>query len=182
MKFIKLVVVLVSGLSASSAIAAIAFEPEVNLDNTFENVDFFYNLDANVYQLAMFSSADLTLSSLAIDDGQQVGFSPNTVGSPAPFTATNIDTSAFLGGLLGGPVTGNPQFYLGLFDGTNWLAVDHADARNTAGTAFNVVFAGSTPGNILAVDMVISQIPVPAAVWLFGSGLIGLVGVARRRA
>jgi hypothetical protein len=27
----------------------------------------------------------------------------------------------------------------------------------------------------------ISQVPVPAAVWLFGSGLIGLVGVARRR-
>jgi hypothetical protein len=27
----------------------------------------------------------------------------------------------------------------------------------------------------------VSAIPVPAAVWLFGSGLIGLVGVARRR-
>jgi hypothetical protein len=26
-----------------------------------------------------------------------------------------------------------------------------------------------------------SEIPVPAAAWLFGSGLIGLVGVARRR-
>ena len=30
-------------------------------------------------------------------------------------------------------------------------------------------------------DLVVSQIPVPAAVWLFGSGLLGLVGVARRR-
>jgi len=28
----------------------------------------------------------------------------------------------------------------------------------------------------------VSAIPVPAAVWLFGSGLLGLVGVARRRA
>ena len=27
----------------------------------------------------------------------------------------------------------------------------------------------------------VSAIPVPAAVWLFGSGLLGLVGVARRR-
>lgn len=27
----------------------------------------------------------------------------------------------------------------------------------------------------------VSAVPVPAAVWLFGSGLIGLVGVARRR-
>ena len=27
----------------------------------------------------------------------------------------------------------------------------------------------------------LSQVPIPAAVWLFGSGLIGLVGVARRK-
>ena len=26
-----------------------------------------------------------------------------------------------------------------------------------------------------------TAVPVPAAVWLFGSGLLGLVGVARRR-
>lgn len=32
-------------------------------------------------------------------------------------------------------------------------------------------FGGSTP----------SPVPVPAAVWLFGSGLIGLIGVARRK-
>jgi len=27
----------------------------------------------------------------------------------------------------------------------------------------------------------ISSVPVPAAVWLFGSGLLGLIGVARRK-
>lgn len=30
------------------------------------------------------------------------------------------------------------------------------------------------------MTMVISQVPLPAAVWLFGSGLIGLIGFARR--
>lgn len=33
----------------------------------------------------------------------------------------------------------------------------------------------------VAVDIGATVIPVPAAVWLFGSGLLGLVGIARRR-
>jgi hypothetical protein len=27
----------------------------------------------------------------------------------------------------------------------------------------------------------VSSVPLPAAAWLFGSGLLGLVGIARRR-
>jgi len=38
----------------------------------------------------------------------------------------------------------------------------------------------STPFIIDHIE--ISEVPVPAAVWLFGSGLIGLVGLARRKA
>ena len=34
----------------------------------------------------------------------------------------------------------------------------------------------------LAIDnVVVSAVPVPAAVWLFGSGLLGLVGIARKK-
>jgi len=36
------------------------------------------------------------------------------------------------------------------------------------------------PGEV-TVEASVSPVPVPAAVWLFGSGLLGLVGVARRR-
>jgi hypothetical protein len=32
-----------------------------------------------------------------------------------------------------------------------------------------------------SVNVVLTTVPVPAAVWLFGSGLIGLIGVAKRR-
>jgi len=45
-------------------------------------------------------------------------------------------------------------------------------------------FPGTTPAfnGTTADDFPVSgAVPVPAAVWLFGSGLVGLVGVARRR-
>ena len=35
---------------------------------------------------------------------------------------------------------------------------------------------------VISTDITNTAVPVPAAVWLFGSGLFGLVGVARRRA
>ena len=36
---------------------------------------------------------------------------------------------------------------------------------------------------IVAADkfITVSAVPIPAAVWLFGSGLLGLIGVARRK-
>jgi len=45
----------------------------------------------------------------------------------------------------------------------------------------------NTPGGINAPDQLIvniefqTAVPIPAAVWLFGSGLLGLIGIARRR-
>lgn len=40
---------------------------------------------------------------------------------------------------------------------------------------FNATFGGT------ATVSSVSAVPVPAAVWLFGSGLLGLVGIARRK-
>jgi len=46
-----------------------------------------------------------------------------------------------------------------------------------AGTFFPVV-----ERTLFTIDHIeISEVPIPAAVWLFGSGLIGLVGLARRK-
>ena len=42
-------------------------------------------------------------------------------------------------------------------------------------------FDGTPYTEVYNIAVTPSAIPVPAAVWLFGSGLLGLVGVARRR-
>ena len=50
----------------------------------------------------------------------------------------------------------------------------------TTASGFNVDTIAGTAGGDFA-QYTASAIPVPAAVWLFGSGLLGLVGVARRK-
>ena len=46
----------------------------------------------------------------------------------------------------------------------------------------NVDWSAGSPGDYIRVltNFSPSAVPVPAAVWLFGSGLLGLIGVARR--
>ena len=72
----------------------------------------------------------------------------------------------------------------------------------TGGDAFTMFGSGSVSGGIIlgasgfsgdwtndfstilashTYTGVISAVPIPAAVWLFGSGLIGLIGIARRK-
>ena len=49
------------------------------------------------------------------------------------------------------------------------------DPSGFGGVHYGLNLVGTISGDLTAV-------PVPAAVWLFGSGLLGLVGVARRKA
>ena len=49
---------------------------------------------------------------------------------------------------------------------------------------YSVSFYGSadvSPPQLGQYGIQISQVPLPAAVWLFGSGLIGLIGISRRK-
>ena len=65
------------------------------------------------------------------------------------------------------------------FDGTNFTLDYHWDAVTNNGGV------GLGPLNVSEYDLklvgTVSSVPVPAAVWLFGSGLVGLIGIARRK-
>ena len=61
--------------------------------------------------------------------------------------------------------------------GTGFLGIV---ADQGQGEFVEVNFSGSA---VFGVDDVrTGAVPIPAAVWLFGSGLIGLIGLARRKA
>ena len=77
------------------------------------------------------------------------------------------------------------------FGGTSWYygACWTSIPMVAGGSHPNAPYAGGSNNPIGSYSIfvreletpVLSSVPVPAAVWLFGSGLIGLIGVARRK-
>jgi len=127
------------------------------------------------------SSVSYSLSSLT-SAGAQVA---PVVGSNI-VSAFEVDTS--VGGLpslnkgvdvgdkfffFGGPETNNSPVYTASNSFTGDLAYDLMTVK--------VDFSLSADSTVGMSGFVQQVVPVPAAVWLFGSGLLGLVAVARRR-
>jgi len=76
------------------------------------------------------------------------------------------------------------------FFGSDFDIIDLSlNAIGAAGTATDITFEdvfggwslGGVPVDYVAGQVAVTTVPEPAAAWLFGSGLIGLVGVAKRR-
>ena len=149
-----------------------------DLSSTF---GFTFNLPiALTGQINASSSVSYSLSSLS-SDGAQITANGNVV------TASEVDTSVsglgFLNkgvdvgdtfGFLGGPQTQNSSVFTASSSFTGDLAYDLMEVK--------VDFA-LTANSSVGISGFVQQtvVPVPAAVWLFGSGLLGLIGVARRK-
>jgi len=92
-----------------------------------------------------------------------------------------IDQSVFINNGLDQNAVGSLTF--DLVDGMDFYVVASmgASAQNGFADASNTLTMQFVDDTGLVAASV-SAVPVPAAVWLFGSGLIGLVGIARRKA
>ena len=150
-------------LASGTANAATIFAP------TDGDVNFLLG-DLLGAQLAIFDDQDQSYlgSSLGVSIGDVVGFAgPNGLGD---HTATNTNTATAIN------LTDSSNFILGLStdSGASWIP--DASVVSLGANAYSVTFG--TGANVIEVDVQI--VPVPPAVWLFGSGL-GLLGWLRRR-
>ena len=90
-----------------------------------------------------------------------------------PIGPSPIATSSFNTNGATGTTTTLGQLSLGADDGIGGTPMD-----NGPFSGYNANF-DMTSVTVTSVET--SAVPVPAAVWLFGSGLVGLAGIARRR-
>jgi len=135
-----------------------------------------------------------TSAASGVADSDNLGTTFNGSFFNAPWTATTqaaFTTSGTWAGtspqgaysynftLTAGQVAFGTFFDWSVTAGIPVLAIFNADGSAGPGVPMQV---GPFPDQAPSFQgTVASAVPVPAAVWLFGSGLVGLAGVARRR-
>ena len=59
---------------------------------------------------------------------------------------------------------------------------EYAPRRGGLQIRIEMVDNDNGPRDVAGLDNIqLSSVPIPATVWLFGSGLLGLIGIARRK-
>ena len=119
-----------------------------------------------------------SILSASINGGQGVFSPPAGVGT-LTFTVDSFDADVFTPELIGGDAIFTLE--LTTDPGTTSDAV-----RNGSNSVMgvNVVNEGNPGGDLLTDadgNVSLTAVPVPAAIWLFGAGLLGIAGIAPRR-
>lgn len=171
MKLQTILTAAVISLSTSVANAATIWFPTSG-DTDFLQFDFT-ELSTNGGSLALFDDADFGGTGLIIgDSGGQVVFQTNGSNWDASFNGNTIT------------LQDDYNFVLGMSwdNGITWYEDSSYVLSGGSPDSYQISFYNvdmDVTGNTLGVDL--QPVPVPAAVWLFGSGLMGLAAIARRR-
>ncbi len=116
--------------------------------------------------------------------GDSVNLGTYTSGTELIFRLTNYDGDSDNGGsivsqLFSGDGALNPS-QNGYAAGLPYASVTYISATEIQ-VGFEDLFQDRETHNNLVFDLKVEPVPIPAAAWLFGSGVFGLIGFARRR-
>ena len=115
-----------------------------------------------------FDSTHLQINSVIIDP--YFDFSPESGGPASGDVWPGIAFDAFVNAPAAGDFTIATINLTALVAGTSDLVILNSEFFSATALLDPVLLSGT-----------VNSVPVPAAVWLFGSGLLGLIGIARRK-
>ena len=172
---------LTAGIYSTLDYLTIAGDKTLTLDG--ENVDATFVFNISNY-LTFAAGARVELINFTDDSAVIWNVLGDKAGS-AGYTAFGAGAAAigfiFSRGYVGTgtdvSITGVGGYCGGVLSAENYVGLG---ARNTIG-AEDCISGSVTTFDALNDSSYLSSVPVPAAFWLFGSGLIGFVGIARRK-
>ena len=169
MSAIKIFILLLFTVSANASVVSWTLSNVILSDGQTVTGGFDYDADTDA-----FSNISITNSGNDSYPSTDYAYYHNggiyNISVSSTLSPTTGDTLLSLGWLSAGPLT-NAGGTLALNPGLPFGECTNSDC---SGVALNLNGARVASGSI-------SSVPIPAAVWLFGSGLLGLVGIARRK-
>ena len=148
--------------------------PGTSTEGALWNFNYYINIDSTTETLADY---DITLFydfNPAFDNGPAglgtINVTNAILGGPAPTTTTLVeDSQNLMFSYLASDITGLINAPAGSFN------------PNALGEYNFGISVGQSGWGVENVRMDVQVVPIPTAVWLFGSGLLGLAGIARRK-
>lgn len=170
------IAILIPGISNASSVAL----PALDIQNF--NVDSGMSLTSSTLNIGATAFSIITNSTPI--DIPDVAFSLSSSGSYDAGTGIgSFNGSITIGSLLMADFT-----QLSIYNTGGGGYQFFGDVTYTGGSMIGNLKAGRIEGatsnanNVVATLGQVTVVPVPAALWLFGSGLLGLAGIARRKA
>ena len=141
---------------------------ETVLNSDGSTTDYIFNEGNSVWRLDQSPNKPINVVEI---DAFDIRLLQAFIGGSSPDSAEN---SLYLEGTI--PALDQRLFWFVSGDGSDSF---FASQKISTGD-FNGIYEPSAGGQ-MQIGVRVSEVPVPAAVWLFGSGLLGLIGVARRK-
>ena len=159
---------LLGGYSAQAAAGTVEINPTTLSNSNLSGCvsTLATDLECNPAGINLMDNEDDTIRLFSLD-ADVYGFDVIVVPSVPPFANSDIGSASVLlnDELVGIISTASPS-----------VSAVFADPSIT-----QVIQIVNTDAALLNYDFITTPVPVPAAAWLFGSGLLGLIGFARRK-
>ena len=159
---------LLGGYSAQTAAGTVDISPTTLSNSNLSGCvsTLATDLECNPAGINLMDNEDDTIRLFSLD-ADVYGFDVIVVPSVPPFANSDIGSASVLlnDELVGIISTASPS--------VSAVFVDPSLAQ--------VIQIVNTDAALLNYDFITTPVPVPAAAWLFGSGLLGLIGFARRK-